>query len=76
MPEKLTANVIKKLKPRANRYVVTDSKTTGLAVLISPNGSKYFYYRYRPSIYASDKAQRKSWSELPVSKARLSVNLC
>ena len=53
MPEKLTAHVIKKLKPRTNRYVVTDSKTTGLAILISPNGSKYFYYRYRPSGSAS-----------------------
>lgn len=49
MPQKLTASNIKKLKPRANRYVVTDSKTTGLAVVISPTGSKYFYYRYRPS---------------------------
>lgn len=49
MPQKLTASNIKQLKPRANRYVVTDSKTTGLAVVISPTGSKYFYYRYRPS---------------------------
>jgi len=49
LPQKLTASFIKNLKPRKNRYVVTDTKTTGLAVIIGANGSKYFYYRYRPS---------------------------
>ena len=49
MPQKLTATLIKRLKPRDNRYIITDSQTAGLAVVVSPNGSKYFYYRYRPS---------------------------
>jgi hypothetical protein len=49
LSQKLTASVIKNLKPRNNRYLVTDTKTTGLAVVIGANGSKYFYYRYRPS---------------------------
>lgn len=49
MPQKLTATLIRQLKPRNNRYLITDSQTAGLALIVSPNGSKYFYYRYRPS---------------------------
>lgn len=49
MSRKLNATVIKNLKPRAARYLVTDSHTPGLVLKVSPNGSKYFYYRYRPS---------------------------
>ncbi len=49
MSRKLTATVIKNLKPRAARYLVTDSHTPGLVLKVSPNGGKYFYYRYRPS---------------------------
>jgi integrase len=48
MSRKLTATVIKNLKPRGTRYLVTDSHTPGLALRVSPNGGKYFYYRYRP----------------------------
>ena len=48
MSQKLTATVIKNLKPRGTRYLVTDSHTPGLALRVSPNGGKYFYYRYRP----------------------------
>ncbi len=49
MSQKLTATTIKKLKPRATRYLVTDSHTPGLVLKVSPSGGKYFYYRYRPS---------------------------
>ncbi len=49
MPQRLTASLIKNLKPKPNRFIITDNKTPGLAVVINPNGSKYFYYRYRPS---------------------------
>ena len=49
MSRKLNATVIKNLKPRAARYLVTDTHTPGLVLKVSPNGSKYFYYRYRPS---------------------------
>ena len=48
MSRKFTATVIKNLKPRAARYLVTDSHTPGLVLKVSPNGGKYFYYRYRP----------------------------
>jgi hypothetical protein len=47
--QKLTATLIKNLEPRKNRYLITDSQTPGLALRVSPNGSKYFYYRFRPS---------------------------
>lgn len=49
MSQKLTATFIKNLKPRPTRYLVTDSHTPGLVLKVSPNGGKYFYYRYRPS---------------------------
>jgi integrase len=49
VPQKLTATFIKSLAPKQNRYLITDSQMPGLAVIVSPNGSKYFYYRYRPS---------------------------
>ncbi|RLQ20273.1 DUF4102 domain-containing protein [Seongchinamella sediminis] len=49
MSQKLNATVIKNLKPKAKRYLVTDSQTPGLVLKVSPNGGKYFYYRYRPS---------------------------
>jgi integrase len=49
MPQNLTSGIIEKLKPRKSRYIVTDPKTAGLAVVISTNGNKYYYYRYRPS---------------------------
>lgn len=49
MPQRLTAGFIKNLKPKSNRFIITDNKTPGLAVVVNPNGSKYYYYRYRPS---------------------------
>jgi hypothetical protein len=42
----LTANDIKKLKPRAGRYKVFDEKTPGLAIIVYPTGSMtYIHYR-------------------------------
>ena len=35
MSQKLTATVIKNLKPRAARYLVTDSHTPGLVLKVS-----------------------------------------
>lgn len=49
MPQRLTATLIKSLQPRKNRYIITDDKTPGLAVVTNPNGNRFFYYRYRPS---------------------------
>lgn len=49
MPRKLTATLIKSLRPSKNRYLVTDSQTPGLALKVSPSGGKYFYYRFRPT---------------------------
>ena len=63
MPQKLTSTLIKSLNPRKNRYLVTDSQTAGLALIISPNGSKYFYYRYRP-------AGSRSIVEEPIGNAK------
>ncbi len=50
MPEKLTSSFIKNLKPRSKKYIVTDSQTTGLCVMVRPNGNKRYYYRYRDAI--------------------------
>ena len=76
MPQKLTATLIKSLNPRKNRYLVTDSQTAGLALIISPNGSKYFYYRYRParsrSIVEESIGNAKS---LSLSDARKAVSI-
>lgn len=48
MPRRLNATVVKQAKPRKNRYIITDNLTPGFALVTNPNGSKYFYYRYRP----------------------------
>jgi Arm DNA-binding domain len=49
MPQRLTASFIRSLKPKKNRFIITDDKTPGLALVTNPNGKQYFYYRYRPS---------------------------
>jgi len=49
MPQRLNATLIKGLAPKKNRYVITDTKAPGLAVIVNPSGNKYFYYRFRPA---------------------------
>jgi integrase len=49
MPQKLSEDLIKGLKPKVNgnRYVVTDTEISGLVVAVYPSGSKIYQFRFR-----------------------------
>jgi hypothetical protein len=47
MPQRLTATLIHKLKPKKTRYSVSDDKTKGLCLIVYPTGNKRFYYHKR-----------------------------
>jgi hypothetical protein len=46
MPKKLTAAAVASLRPRANRYEVSDV-ASALRVCVHPSGRKVFILRYR-----------------------------
>lgn len=49
MPELLTGSLIKSLRPKKTRYVISDTLHSGLGVMVFPSGTKSFIYRYKPS---------------------------
>jgi len=68
----LTDMQIKKLKPKENRFLVTDEK--GLVLRVAPSGSKTFYFRYmlkgKPRIMTLGKYPSMSLLD---ARARLKV---
>ena len=64
MPELLTATLIKSLPTKSSRYVVSDTKVSGLGLMIYPSGIKTFVYRYRLPKCRSKKT-------IPIGKANI-----
>ena len=44
---RITDATYKQAKPADKAYTISDSEATGLAMLVHPNGSKYWILRYR-----------------------------
>lgn len=71
MPELLTAQLVNSLQARSSRYVVSDTKVPGLAVMVYPSGSKSFVYRYRmPKCRTIKSAPIAQTDKLTVKAAR------
>ncbi|MBL4867910.1 MAG: site-specific integrase [Pseudomonadales bacterium] len=74
MPENLTAEYIDRLSAKSNRYVVSDIKTPGLAVMVYPTGNKSFLYRYKlPGCKTVQSIPLGSTTKLSVKAARLAA---
>ncbi len=48
MPKVLTAEFLKALKPKPERFEISDANVPGLRMRVSPDGSKVWSYWYRP----------------------------
>lgn len=69
-----TARSVDALTPRAERYAVADAKVAGLALRISPDGTRVWALRYRNASGEQCRLRLGGYPRLSLAKARMTAN--